>query len=570
MKELKQIIQAFELACENGQKAALATVVHVEGSSYRGPGARMLITEDGMLTGAISGGCLEGDALRKALTVMMQGKPLLATYDTSDEDDAVIGVGLGCNGIIRVLIEPLDTVNPVTLLQQIVQKRQAAVLVTFFSLDNKWNPQQGTRLLLRVNEEILQTGPTPVDLQLVLKDAENAFKTKTPSFIQYPTGDTAFIEYIAPAVSLVIAGAGNDVFPLVQISEVLGWDVTLIDGRPNYANARRFPDCRLIVSDPANALRELTIDEQTAVLLMTHNYNYDKAMLKALSALPVNYIGVLGPKKKFTRIQSELAEEGITLTDEQLSRIYSPVGLDIGAETADEIALAITAEIKTVFAGKTGVTLRNVKGGIHQRDTAITASSGDSSYGIVILAAGTSRRLGMPKQLLQFNGDSLLNNAIKTAKQVNAAAAVVVLGAAADTLQRSITDTEIPVILNMQFEEGMASSIRCGVQYMMDLGKTDHIILMVCDQPHVDAAHIVALIDKQRATGAKIVASFYADRKGVPALFHKSLFPELMELTGDVGARRIIEKYHGDTVVVPFPLGVVDIDTDEAYRSLVT
>lgn len=568
MKELKQIIQAFELACGNGQKAALATVVHVEGSSYRGPGARMLITEDGMLTGAISGGCLEGDALRKALTVMMQGKPLLATYDTSDEDDAVIGVGLGCNGIIRVLIEPLnpeDEINPVTLLQQVVQKRQAAVLVTFFSLDNKWNPQQGTRLLLRANEEALQTGPVPADLHAVLKDAKEAFNTKAPAFIQYPAGNTAFIEYMAPPVSLVIAGAGNDVFPLVQISEVLGWDVTLIDGRPGYANARRFPDCRLIVSDPESALQKLIIDDQTAVVLMTHNYNYDKAMLKALSALPVNYIGVLGPKKKFIRIQSELAEEGIKLTDD----IYSPVGLDIGAETADEIALSIAAEIKAVFAGKSGVTLRSIKGGIHHRDTAIIASSGHSC-GIVILAAGTSRRLGTPKQLLQFNGDSLLNNAIKTAKQVNATAAVVVLGAEADALQHAIKDAETPVILNMQFEEGMASSIRCGVQYMMDHGKTDHIILMVCDQPHVDAAHILALIDKQRATDAKIVASFYADRKGVPALFHKSLFPELLALTGDVGARRIIEKYHADTVVVPFPLGVVDIDTDEAYRALVT
>ncbi|MRG45666.1 XdhC/CoxI family protein [Chitinophaga sp. SYP-B3965] len=362
MKEIKQIIHAFELARANQQKAALATVVHVEGSSYRGPGARMLITEDGKLTGAISGGCLEGDALRKALMVMMQGKPLLTTYDTSDEEDAVIGVGLGCNGIIRVLIEPIvpeDEINPIVLLQQIVQKREAAVLVTYFSLQNKWHEQQGTRLLLRGNEAV------------------SVLEKKESLFIEYPDQSiSAFFEYIAPPLALIVAGAGNDVFPLVQIGEVLGWDLTLIDGRPNYASTQRFPDCRLIIAAPEKALQNLVIDEQTAVLLMTHNYNYDKALLKALIDLPVNYIGMLGPRKKLSRMLTEFEETGIKVTEEQLSRIYSPVGLDIGAETAEEIALAITAEIKAVFAGRTAVYLRSFTGKMHDRKTEIITYEG--------------------------------------------------------------------------------------------------------------------------------------------------------------------------------------------------
>lgn len=190
------------------------------------------------------------------------------------------------------------------------------------------------------------------------------------------------------------------------------------------------------------------------------------------------------------------------------------------------------------------------------------------SYGIVILAAGTSSRLGIPKQLLPYKGDSLLNNAIKTAQQVTPSAMVVVLGAEAESLRK---DLDVPTILNPEFREGMASSIRCGIQYMIGhpAEKIENIMLMVCDQPHVDAAHISALIEKQQATGAKIVASFYADRKGVPALFNKAVFQELLALTGDVGARRIIEKYDADTVVVPFPAGVIDIDTDEAYRALI-
>lgn len=150
MKELKDIIRAYDEAEREGKQTALATVVHLEGSAYRRPGARMLVTEDGKLTGAISGGCLEGDALRKAQLVMVQKKPMLVTYDTTDEDDAKLGVGLGCNGIISILIEPVnieDKNNPVAFLKTIVAKRQSAVLVTLFSLDKK-TVQPGTCLLL--------------------------------------------------------------------------------------------------------------------------------------------------------------------------------------------------------------------------------------------------------------------------------------------------------------------------------------------------------------------------------------------------------------------------------------
>ncbi|SIN99551.1 XdhC family protein [Chitinophaga niabensis] len=375
MKEIKQIIHAYELACKKQQKAALATVVHVAGSSYRAPGARMLITEDGMLTGAISGGCLEGDALRKALMVMMQGKPLLTTYDTSDEEDAVIGVGLGCNGIIRVLIEPIlpeDPVNPIILLQHTLEKRQAVVLVTFFSLHNKWSEQQGTRLLLKADGALLKADNI---IPAAINDAKNI---KESIFIEYRDNGqpvSAFYEYIPPPVSIIVAGAGNDVLPLVQIGEVLGWDITLVDGRPAYANSQRFPACRVIVSDPESALRELVIDDQTAVVLMTHNYNYDKALLKALIAMPVNYIGMLGPRKKLSRMLTEFEEEGTKVTEEQLSRVYSPVGLDIGAETAEEIALAVLAEIKAVFAGRSGVYLRSFTGKMHERKTEIIAGT---------------------------------------------------------------------------------------------------------------------------------------------------------------------------------------------------
>ena len=159
MKEIRDIIKAYEQAHKLGKQTALATVVHVEGSSYRRPGARMLITEDGQLTGAISGGCLEGDALRKALLVMHENKSKVVTYDTMDDDDAKFGVGLGCNGIIQVLIEPIDAANsfnPIVFLKAADEKRQQSVLVSLFSLPDKKSPHTGTCLLVREDEIVME------------------------------------------------------------------------------------------------------------------------------------------------------------------------------------------------------------------------------------------------------------------------------------------------------------------------------------------------------------------------------------------------------------------------------
>ncbi len=368
MKEISDIIGAYKLAQEQGLQTALATVVQVAGSSYRREGARMLITETGQLTGAISGGCLEGDALRKALSAMAQQQPMLVTYDTNDEDDAKLGLGLGCNGVIHILIEPLnaaETDNPVTMLESVLSKRQVAITVTLFSLQNRKGKQPGSCLLLHNDEVIFRNLDDKVLLETLINEAKSALR-KGKSAIASHGDYTAFIEVLKPPVQLIIAGAGNDVMPLVQMAKILGWPVVVADGRSNYATTERFPaaGCTLMAK-PDALMQQIHPDQQTAVLLMTHNYNYDLAMLRYLLPMPVPYIGMLGPKKKLQRMLDELREEGLTIAEDRLQHIYGPTGLDIGAETAEEIAVSIIAEIKTVFAGKNGVMLRAKTEGIH-------------------------------------------------------------------------------------------------------------------------------------------------------------------------------------------------------------
>lgn len=360
MKEIIDIVTAYEKAIKENRKTALATVVLVEGSAYRRAGARMLITEDGQLTGAISGGCLEGDALRKARMVIMQQEPLLVTYDTMDDDDAKLGVGLGCNGIIHILIEPVDheRINPITLLKAAIASKGYSVLVTLFSIQNRKSSQPGSCLFMTANQTLpngLEVLPYKSELS---QDARNVLENQHSEIAVYQ-GYTAFIECVKPLIFLVIIGAGNDAIPLTRISAVLGWNTTVVDGRPKYATTERFPlPNKIIVSKPEMILDSVEINEWTAFVLMTHNYNYEFAFLQKVLPLHPPYIGVLGPKKKLERLLDELEENGTVITERNRETIHGPVGLDIGSETAEEIALSIAAEIKAVFSERNGHPLK--------------------------------------------------------------------------------------------------------------------------------------------------------------------------------------------------------------------
>lgn len=374
MKEIEDIVASYKKANTAGKKTALATVVHVEGSSYRRPGARMLVTEDGELTGAISGGCLEGDALRKALLAINQQQKKLVTYDSMDEDDNSFGIQLGCNGIVYILFEPIDAAlknNPIQLLELASTQTNNSVLATSFSLQDPQGEQIGTCLFANEQEFI-----SSKSFAANLKEEVQAVLQSGASMMKQYDKTSAFIELVPPAVELVIAGAGNDAFPLLKMADVLGWHVTVMDGRKTHATERRFPSAKkIIVAKPAEGVSQISISNQTVFVLMSHNYNYDLGMLQQLIHSNCQYIGVLGPKKKMEKMYAELQDNGMVITAQDKEKIFGPVGLDVGAETAEEIALSIVAEIKAVLSKRAGASLRNKEGFIHDHSSPASIKS---------------------------------------------------------------------------------------------------------------------------------------------------------------------------------------------------
>lgn len=371
MKDQKAIVEAFKKVEFTERRAAVATVVKVRGSSYRSPGARMLITDDGKWVGSISGGCLEGDALRKARQVMQDKKPLMVTYDTREESNQNLGIGLGCNGVIDVLIEPADPEDPkntVKLFESLLETDEALALATVFSSTNL----NGEKLLITSTKEKKVIFSDVKLNDLVTKDLLTVFETQRSEAKEYVIDENrieVFIELIQPIISLIIFGGGFDARPVSQLAKSLGWQVMVTDECVAHIAPVFFPSAdKLSLCQREFIDHDFNVTPYTACVLMSHNYEYDRDVLKKLLKSPAPYIGILGPRKRFDKMTEEYLAQGLTLTKDDIHRIHSPIGLDIGAEAPDEIAVSIIAEIQGKFANRSGGFLKYRNAPIHQRD----------------------------------------------------------------------------------------------------------------------------------------------------------------------------------------------------------
>jgi len=380
MNELSNIIQTFDKIDFKVHKAALATVVKIEGSSYRQPGARMLILDDGHWEGAISGGCLEGDALRKAREIMRSGQSRHITYDTrKDKPSDHIPFSMGCEGIIDVLLEPLDKesagLHPIKIFREFASTHQKQLMVTLYDVTHESMGKPGERLHIDHKGQIIDNFSNPEVRKAVRNDAVNL--TQWDQSFQKEMRIKShqiylFYEILTPPIHLVIFGGGFDVVPVVKLAKNLGWLVTVADECIAKTFPQKFPDADQVLNIPGvevyKEVREMT---NIYSVIMSHNFKYDLEVLKGLLKTQVKYIGVLGPKKRIKTMMDQLKSEVKSSWKDIEKRIYSPVGLNIGAETPEEIALSIITEILAVHNKKPGGFLKDKKGHIHDRETAL-------------------------------------------------------------------------------------------------------------------------------------------------------------------------------------------------------
>ena len=364
MNERHAIQDAWQSAGAERADTVLCTVVQVKGSAYRRPGARMLIFPDGRRIGSVSGGCLEGDLCRKGWWLTSDGRPAVRVYDTMSDDDAVWEFGLGCNGVVHVLLERADTDSvreSMEFLAACRERNLCAAIATVVRCDAAAGLEAGDRLFAKDGEITGGQFARSEFAGEVLPWLELARHERRSQSVHLDLLEV-FIEWIEPPLPLFIFGAGHDAVPLVAMAKELGWHVTVADGRPAYARTDRFPNAdRVMLLTPEDDLRGLGITAESIVVMITHNYPQDERLLQVILPLRPRYLGVLGPRKRSERLFADLEAE---LNG---ASIHAPTGLDIGAEEPAAIALSILAEVQAVLAGRPAGKLRARSGPIHER-----------------------------------------------------------------------------------------------------------------------------------------------------------------------------------------------------------
>ena len=325
--------------------------------------------EEGAPIGNISGGCLEGDVADMARVVMEEGRARLAGWDLTADDDAVWGLGLGCNGAIEVFIEPAEKAAEVAGALRMALNEERPISVVTVLESGRGGVDPGARVVVKPDGSAEGSLGDPEIDAAAVRAARERLAAERSEIRTLPGDVRAFVEVLEPPLRLLVCGAGHDAIPLVRAAAGLGWNAVVVDDRPGFLNGERFPGAAAFVAveAPEKVAVEAPIDERTFAVVMTHNFLRDREYLRALIGSPAAYVGMLGPGARTQRLLMELADEGVVLADTDRERIHGPAGLDLGGEGPEEIAESIVAEIVAVKRGRAGGFLKERRGPIHDR-----------------------------------------------------------------------------------------------------------------------------------------------------------------------------------------------------------
>jgi xanthine dehydrogenase accessory factor len=383
MSEQRAIARELARASRDNESVVLASVVRTEGTTYRAVGARMVVRANGAAVGLLSSGCLEGEILERAARVRESGIAEVMTYDGRSDDELVWGLGTGCNGLVEILLERRTAESAGTLgalLSRALGDAQPSIIATVVRASGAGAPRVGARVLVRAAGDDARDGDwgESAMLRAVISDAWSAqVNARRGMTLEYALGDevTAQLsfELVTPAIDLIICGSGPDAVPVAALAASLGWAVTVVDPRPPAViGAERFATARVVECAHSESLCEVVAPTvRAAAIIMSHNYERDLDYLEALARSEVAYIGVLGPRARTERLLRDLESRGRPFPESMLARLFAPIGLDVGGDGAEAIALSIVSEVSSVLHGRPGAHLREGSAAIHEASSLV-------------------------------------------------------------------------------------------------------------------------------------------------------------------------------------------------------
>jgi xanthine dehydrogenase accessory factor len=345
---VRHIIQTFETWRATGAPIVLATVYETLGSTYSKAGQRILIAANGDYRGLVSGGCLEGDLAERSRAVLANDEPAAVTYDLRDEADEIFGLGVGCNGLLRVFLQPLQATRgyePFAAIAEALAGTERAGVATVVESNDAALPAGATVIARAAAQRTFDIAAGPA--ARLAERARGAIAAGV-SELARAGGVTVLAAPLKPIPKLLVLGAGLDAVPLVAMAAELGWLVTVADHRPAYVARDGFERAvRTLLIDPAALDRSVQLRDFDAIVVMSHHLATDRKYLAQLAPVETRYIGVLGPRARRDRLLEELGDQGARLR----ARLRGPVGLDLGADSPESIALSILAELHSTLSG---------------------------------------------------------------------------------------------------------------------------------------------------------------------------------------------------------------------------
>lgn len=368
MRDLRSILE--HRSSREGRDQVLGTVVDVAGSSYRRPGARMLVDRDGERVGLISGGCLERDVVKRAFEWTEEGARTVLFDTRSDELHPEGPYGTGCEGVVKILLERVgpDDASPLSMLRDVIEGRESRTAATVFAAEGE-ESLVGERFMHGGEGSRLSNIPRPLRTELhdVLAEAEEWSRPKSVTLTADPLRIRLLVEPLRPPIDLVVFGAGDDARPVARLAGDMGWDVRVADPRASLATSSRFPGARELYTDPAEVLADrVDVGDQSYVVVMTHDFEMDAELIPDLLESEAPYVGLLGPRSRTRRLIERLRDRGRLPDPDRLDRLQTPVGLDLGAEAPSEVALSIVSAVLAADKGGSGEPLQQREGRIHE------------------------------------------------------------------------------------------------------------------------------------------------------------------------------------------------------------